>query len=83
MAKIKNINKTKTIIAANLYDSHGKPKLYGHGRFVTAALQLAAEFPETFVIVESSMWQVIIKTTDLKHCFNLYKHNEDKVIKTA
>lgn len=78
--KIKNLNKTKTIIAANLYDSHHYKVEFTHGKFIDAALQLAQEFPDTFKIIDSSFVHVIIETTDLKHCFDLYKYNEEKVI---
>lgn len=78
--KIKNLTKTKTIICANLYDSNHMKDSYSHGKFIDAALQLASEFPDTFKIVESSFSHVVIATTNLKHCFELYKYNEDKVI---
>lgn len=78
--KIKNITKTKTLICAGLYDSQNYKVEYSMAKFIDACLQLAEEFPETFQIVESSLVHVIIKTNDLKHCFDLYKHNEDKVI---
>lgn len=79
--RVKNISKTKTIICANLYDSHYYIDRYTASKFINACLQLAEEYPDTFKIVESSIVHVVIKTTDLKHCFDLYKHNEAKVIK--
>lgn len=78
--KIKNLNKTKTMIAANIYDSNHYQIEVTHGKFVDAALQLAQEFPETFKIVESSFVHAVIKTVNLKHCFELYKHNEEKLV---
>jgi hypothetical protein len=78
--KLKNLNKTKTIICANIYDSNHMKDSYTHGKFINAALQLADEFPNTFKIIESSFSHVVIATIDLKHCFELYKYNEDKVV---
>jgi hypothetical protein len=80
MKKVKNLNKTKTIIAANLYDSQNYKVEFTHSKFIDAALQLAQEFPETFKILDSSFVHVTIQTIDLKHCFELYKYNEEKVI---
>lgn len=83
MKKVKNLNKTQTIITANLYDSTHYKVEFTHGKFIDASLQLAKMFPESFKIVESSMVHVVIAVTDLKHCFDLYKHNESKVITTV
>lgn len=80
MNKIKNLTKTKTIICANLYDSMWYTSNYSNLKFIDACLQLAEEFPDTFQIVESSFVHVVIKTTNLDHCFALYKYNEEKVI---
>ncbi len=78
--RLKNINKTKTIIVANLYDSQNYKVEYSKLSFIDACLQLASEFPDTFKIVESSMAHVKIETINLKNCFDLYKHNEEKLI---
>jgi hypothetical protein len=78
--KIKNLDKTRTIICANLYDSHHYKVEYSMSRFIDSALKLAREFPETFEILDQSLVHVIIKTNNLKHCFDLYKYNEEKVI---
>lgn len=80
MKRIKNITKTKTLICYDLYDSVNYVSSYSNANFINASLQLAEEFPDTFTIVESSFNRVVIKVTDLKHCFDLYKHNEEKVI---
>lgn len=68
---------------ANLYDSQCYKVELNKSKFIDAALQLADEFPDTFKILESSMVHVLIQTTDLKHCFDLYKYNEEKVIYTV
>lgn len=78
--KLKNLNKTKTLICANIYDSNHMKDSYAHGKLIDAALQLAEEFPETFKIVEASFSHVVIATINLEHCFQLYKHNEKKVL---
>lgn len=80
MKSIKNITKTKTLICAELHDSMHYVVTYSNANFINASLQLAEEFPDTFTIVESSFNHVVIKVTNLKHCFDLYKHNEEKVI---
>ena len=80
MKRIKNITKTKTLICYDLYDSVNYVSSYSNANFINASLQLTEEFPDTFTIVESSFNRVVIKVTDLKHCFELYKHNEEKVI---
>ena len=80
MKSVKNITKTKTLICSNLYDSTNYVDSYSNANFINASLQLAEEFPDKFTIVESSFNRVVIKVTDLKHCFDLYKHNEEKVI---
>lgn len=71
------------MIAANLYDSTHYRVEFTHSKFIDASLQLAQMFPESFKIIESSMVHVVIAVIDLKHCFNLYKHNESKVITKA
>jgi hypothetical protein len=78
--KVKSITKTKTLICANLYDSMYYVTTYSNAKFINACLQLAEDYPETFVILDSSFVHVTIKTIDLKHCFDLYKYNEEKVI---
>lgn len=78
--KLKNLNKTKTLICAGLYDSMYYKVSYSNAKFIDASLQLAKEFPSTFEILESSFNHVIIKAKDLKHVFELYKYNEEKVI---
>jgi hypothetical protein len=80
MIMIKSLTKTKTIICANLYDSHYYSDSYSKSSFINASLQLVNDFPEVFQIVESSMVHVIIKTIDIKKCFELYKYNEEKII---
>lgn len=80
MKGIKNITKTKTLICANLYDSTHYVTSYSNANFINASLQLAEEYPDTFTIVESTFNHVVIKVTDLNHCFDLYKYNEEKVI---
>jgi hypothetical protein len=77
--RLKKLNKTKTIICANIYDSNHMKDTYTHRKFIDASLQLAEEFPDTFKILEFSFSIVVIATTDLEHCFKLYKHNEQKV----
>jgi hypothetical protein len=83
MSRVKNLNKTKTIICANLYDSMNYTSNYSKLKFIDSCLQLAEEFPDTFKIIESSFVHVVIKTVNLSHCFDLYKHNEEKVIATV
>lgn len=78
--RIKNITKTKTLICASIYDSHNYKVTYSKLSFINSCLQLANEFPDTFKIIDSSMVHVTIQAIDLKHCFDLYKHNEEKVI---
>jgi len=78
--KLKKITKTKTLICAGLYDSPHYRVSYNKLKFIDSCIQLARDFPNTFQIIESSMVHVIIKTIDLKHCFELYKYNESKVI---
>ena len=80
MKRLKNLNKTKTLILAGLYDSQNYEVTYTKSTFINACLQLASEFPDSFKIKDSSLVHATIVTTDLKHCFDLYKHNEEKVI---
>jgi len=80
MKRIKNITKTKTITCANLYDSQNYKYEFTHSKFIDACIQLSVEFPDTFKILDRSFVHIVIQTTDLKHCFDLYKHNEEKVI---
>lgn len=81
--KLKNLTKTKTIICANLYDSMFYQYETSNSNFINACLQLCEEFPNTFKVLESSFVHVKIAVSDLKHCFELYKYNEDKVIYRA
>lgn len=81
--KLKGLTKTKTLIMAGLYDSQNYKVTYSKSSFINAALQLAREFPDTFKILEQSLVHVVVQTTDLKHCFDLYKYNEEKVITTV